>query len=363
MLGAIAYGSELAASLPLGLASDLLPGRLLMPLGALASGLGTGMLPFAAGTPGLIASRVLHGLGVAGVTPPLLGMLAQLTARDPARRARVMSFFELSLLSGLGLGGVVASQSWARFGTPAFGLVALLDAVCAILLFIASRRVPARRTAAALAGLREVLRHPSVRRIAPSWLCVNAVIGLWLGPTLTFLLLEPPRSGQYLDGLYAHAPQRIGWLLLGYTVVFGVGVSLWSIILPKLRPRLALASSLVAMLGATLALYAINHSGHSGGDTRAALLGVTAVLVVIESGFTPAALSLLAGSLEVVSAKGAAMGIYSVLLGLGAVIGSLLAGVLGALWQIDGLLLGTLLMALAALFTVRLVSPRSLVRG
>ncbi|MGH8218882.1 MAG: MFS transporter [Steroidobacteraceae bacterium] len=227
---------------------------------------------------------------------------------------------------------------------------------CAVLLFIAARGVPARRTSAALAGLREVLRHPFVRRIAPSWVCVNAVIGLWLGPTLTFLLLEPlPRSGQYLEGLYAHVPDRIGWLLLGYTLLFGLGVSLWSIVLPKLRPRAALASSLIAMLGATFALYGINHSARWSGEARAALLGITVVLVMIESGFTPAALSLLAASLELVSGKGAAMGIYSLLLGLGAVIGSLLAGVLGALWQVDGLLLGTLLMALLALLAVRLV--------
>jgi MFS-type transporter involved in bile tolerance (Atg22 family) len=47
------------------------------------------------------------------------------------------------------------------------------------------------------------------------------------------------------------------------------------------------------------------------------------------------------------------MGIYSVLLSVGAIIGSLIAAVLGRRFAIDGLIYGTLAMALIALVFVQ----------
>jgi MFS family permease len=70
---------------------------------------------------------------------------------------------------------------------------------------------------------------------------------------------------------------------------------------------------------------------------------------MVESGFTPAALAWLAQSLGFGTGKGAAMGIYSVLLSLGAIGGSLIAGALGKLLSVDGLLLGTVGLAVCAL--------------
>jgi predicted MFS family arabinose efflux permease len=81
--------------------------------------------------------------------------------------------------------------------------------------------------------------------------------------------------------------------------------------------------------------------------------GSIALLIMVESGFTPAALAWLAGTLPVQSGRGAAMGIYSVLLSVGAIIGSLLAGVLGERYAIDGLLYGTVLVAITALIFLR----------
>jgi MFS family permease len=70
---------------------------------------------------------------------------------------------------------------------------------------------------------------------------------------------------------------------------------------------------------------------------------------MIESGFTPAALAWLASTLPPQSGRGAAMGIYSVLLSLGAIGGSLLAAGLGQRYSIDGLMYGTVAVAAMAL--------------
>jgi MFS family permease len=75
--------------------------------------------------------------------------------------------------------------------------------------------------------------------------------------------------------------------------------------------------------------------------------------IMIESGFTPAALALLAQAIGAQPGRGAAMGIYSVLLSIGAIAGSLIAAGLGARFSIDGLIFGTLALAIAALIFVR----------
>jgi len=74
---------------------------------------------------------------------------------------------------------------------------------------------------------------------------------------------------------------------------------------------------------------------------------------MVESGFTPAALSLLAGAIGAQAGRGAAMGIYSVLLSIGAIVGSLLAAAFGQTFAADGLIYSTFAMAIVALFFVR----------
>jgi hypothetical protein len=47
------------------------------------------------------------------------------------------------------------------------------------------------------------------------------------------------------------------------------------------------------------------------------------------------------------------MGIYSALLGIGALGGSIVAGILGARFAVDGLIYGTLVLAVLAMTTIR----------
>jgi predicted MFS family arabinose efflux permease len=170
---------------------------------------------------------------------------------------------------------------------------------------------------------------------------VNAVVGLWLGPTLPFLLTHEHYSSQYLDGIFSGRATDVGWLLLGYSVVFGIGITGWSFVLPRMRLRSAMRIALVAMLPVCFGLFVVNHSAGMTAAFRWSVTAITALLVMIESGFTPAALAWLAQSLGAGTGKGATMGIYSVLLSFGAIGGSLLAGFLGKEFQMDGLLLGT----------------------
>jgi MFS family permease len=348
-LGAVSFAAELIASIPLGMASDAVSPRWLMVSGALAGALAVQLFALSAHVEVFFLSRALEGIGVAAVTPPLLAYLAEATTHNSALRARVMSFFELSLLAGLALGGLMGSQFWKLFNAHAFSLVALAYLVCAALLFFGAKGSRSHGSHAAWQGLLRAMKDPSVRSLAPVWLCVNAVVGLWLGPTLPFLLTKKPGSAQYLDGIFSDSPVRVGWLLLGYAIVFGTGVFGWSFALPRMRIRSAMRLSLSVMLPVCLGLFAINHSAYAAAPVRWSITAATALLIMVESGFTPAALAWLAQSLGSGTGKGAAMGIYSVLLSVGAIGGSLLAGVLGKMLSVDGLLLGTVALAVCAL--------------
>lgn len=357
-LGAVAFAAELLFSIPLGLLADAWSPRWLMVLGALLGAVAVQFFGLTHSVSVFYLSRLLEGVSVAAVTPPLLAWLADRTRHDLRERARAMSFFELSLLAGLALGGVAATQLWRHFGTLAFSLMAAGYMMAALLLTVFAGQARHNAAHGALEGLRLSLRDPSMRRLAPVWLCVNAITGLWLGPTLAFLMTSPslPTRAQYFDGLYAALPTRFGWVLLIYALLFGAGVTAWSVALPRVGVRRTMLFSLATMLPVCLGFYLMNHASPSAGAYRWGVGIATALLILVETGFTPAALSWLAGSLHGSLGKGSAMGIYSVLLNVGAIVGSLMAGWLGRMFRFDGLLLGTVLLALVGLALMTRIS-------
>ena len=94
---------------------------------------------------------------------------------------------------------------------------------------------------------------------------------------------------------------------------------------------------------------------HCGHAARLGLLLLIEAAVMVESGLTPAALVLLADVVGGMAGRGAAMGIYSALLGGGALLGRLW----GARFGVDGLILGISALGVAALLTVQnLPAPR-----
>lgn len=351
VLGAVSFGAELVTATPMGIASDAIAPRGLMTVGSV---LGAGATQLF-GMTGLVSiffiSRGLEGIGAAAVAPPLLAHLTDVTDHVPDLRAKVMSYFELSLLAGLALGGLVAGQLWRWLGTDAFGAVALVYVMSAALLYAGAVGGRSHGREQAISGLWRALHHQSLQRLAPVWLCVNTVVGLWLGPTLIFLLTRNSQTDQFLDGVLVDHPERVGWVLLGYSIVFGIGVTAWSFLLPRISLERVLRITLVAMLVVCGEFFLLNHIGSAAARWIVGI--ITAITVMVESGFTPAALALLAGAIGAQSGRGAAMGIYSVLLSVGAILGSLIAAVLGKRFAVDGLIYGTLAMAVIALLFVQ----------
>jgi len=319
VLGAVSFGAELIGSVPMGLLSDAVAPRGLMTTGAL--------------------------LGAAATQ--LFGLSGRSTIFFLSRG------LELSFLAGIALGGVIGGQLWRLLGSRAFAAGASIYVLAAGFLYFGAAGSKGHGGAAAVSGFSRALREPYLRRLAPVWLCVNTIVGLWLGPTLTFLMTQTSNRGQFLAGIFAEEPHRVGWVSLGYALVFGAGVTGWSVVLPRIAPERGLRIALIAMPFVCAGLLLINHSGGESEVVRWAIGGVTALFVMVESGFTPAALSLLAGAVGAQAGRGAAMGIYSVLLSIGAIAGSLLAAALGKKYAVDGLIYGTLALGLVALALAR----------
>ncbi|HST78294.1 MAG TPA: MFS transporter [Verrucomicrobiae bacterium] len=355
LLGAVSFGAELVAATPMGIASDAAAPRALMTGGSLLGAAATQLF----GMTGLISifflSRALEGIGSAAVTPPLLAHLTDVTDRRPALRTKVMSYFELSLLAGLALGGLLAGTLWRWLGPRAFGVIALVYVISAALLYAGATGSRRHGREQAVSGFMRALRERSLQRLAPIWLCVNTIVGLWLGPTLVFLLTRNSQTKQFLDGALADHPEKVGWVLLGYSIIFGAGVTAWSFVLPRMALHRVLRITLSAMILVCGEFFLLNHVG--SGSVRWVVGIATALTIMVESGFTPAALALLAGAIGAQPGRGAAMGIYSVLLSIGAIMGSLIAAGLGAHFAVDGLIYGTLAMGVIAVLLLQRLDP------
>src|SRR5258708_14723146 len=134
------------------------------------------------------ASRSLEGLGASAVALSLLAHLTDVTEHNAGLRAKVMSYFEVSLLGGLALGGVLGGQLWRLLGTRAFAATALVYVISAGFLSAGPGGSRSHGSTRAIAGFFRGLREPSLQRLVPVWLFLNTIVGLWLGASLSFLL-------------------------------------------------------------------------------------------------------------------------------------------------------------------------------
>jgi len=317
----------------------------------------------------LFVARLNEGASAAFAVPTTLTLLSRLTDGDSRRRTRVMGAFEVTSLVGMIAGYVVVGIAWDQFGTAAFLVLPPIYMLAWLLVGnreeagdFASARGTASKNAVAASDAPEVRPFRAVlnvlRRLASnrenlafgiSWLSINAIVGLWIQQA-PFLLSLPDRSAsQALVGGYSG--QEIGLVFAAWGGAFLVGIALWSWLAPEMDRSRTMSIALIGMLGVVASLFWVNH----GGPTPILWLGLA--LVMVEAGFTPAAFSHLAElTAPIDDSRGAAMGLYSVMLGAGQLFGNLLGGPFAARWQMDGVLALTAGLALVSLVGVRMMS-------
>ncbi|HEX7471446.1 MAG TPA: MFS transporter [Candidatus Limnocylindrales bacterium] len=377
------YGTELLLSTPFGLLSDRLGHHRIMQLGPLFGGVAVVLTWATTDLLLLGGTRILEGASTAASVPSILGFIAAVTAGDELLRGRAAARFEGATLAGLGVGLVAAAPlykgigDWGGLGRDAF----LLNGLIYVLSFciyrfgvdpaneVVARHAPGSgRTAppTRVTGWRAypaLLRDSSVLVLAPTWIALNAAIGLWTTQSI-FNMVKRPTDPRFVDQLLMgrFEPNQISVGLGIGLVLFFIGLAFWGDRFKRIRRTTIIFYGVcggAAIVGAALLL---NHSDGWPDLFRLPPLAVVLGGLFVLAGATPAALGLLADTSEAHPAdRGAIMGLYSVFLALGQIVGSLLGGVAAEIRGIDGILVATLILlaiALAPLSRLRAVEHR-----
>lgn len=370
LMTAAFYASELLLATPFGLLSDRWGHHRVMQFGP-AFGFVAVILTFLTTNLLLLGgTRILEGASTAASVPSILGFIAVITAGDELLRGRAAARFEAATLAGLGAGVVAAGVIWPIFGPVGFLLNAGIYVVSFLIYRFGVPETPGdtETTKQPHPGARryiQVLGSSHVWLLAPTWIAVNAAIGLWTTQSLFQLVKEPaPKfADQFLMGWADPIMISVGFVLAG--IVFFAGLAYWGERFRQMRRTTILFYGILGGGACVLAVAVINHSlGLSPLVTLVAGVVVIAGLFVL-AGATPAALGMLADISEAFPAdRGAIMGLYSVFLALGQIIGSIVGG-FAADWRgIDGILIATMLALVIALIPLgRLRTVEHLIDG
>lgn len=360
LLAATFYLAELVLSPIFGILSDRLGHHRVMLWGPVFGAVAVVLTALTGNLLILGGTRWLEGGSTAASIPSILGYLAIATAGNEALRGRAASRFEAATLAGLGAGFIVAPKLFETIGTNAFLLNAVFYGVSLAIYYFGVKDPGGEKDAVArehttFRRYAQLVGHSHIWLLAPTWIAVNAAIGLWFSQSLyQFQLPDSPfRDTQWLLRGFSANEVTIG--AIGIAIVFGIGIFWWGNRFDRFRRTTIILYGVYGGIALAAAGLVINHAAFGATSS----LGLGALVLVslavfgaglfVLAGATPAAVGLLADvSEQFPGDRGAIMGLYSVFLGVGQIGGSLLGGV-AAKWQgMDGLLIGTaVILALA----------------
>lgn len=329
----------------------------------------------------LIFTRLLEGLSTASNVPATLGYIAEATSNSPKLRTRIVGFFEVATIGGIAAGFSLGGWLWREFGTasivggipltsPAFAINAVIYLLSlSILLFgIRETKDVKREPALKAISLRETIRRywliiksPLVAGFAPAWIAINAVLGIWINLSARILTDKTGFPDQILVGQFNSF--QAGNIRATYAVFFILGIIIWSIFFPNLRKTTSMLLGTGGLIISCLLIYAINHQPSLSAASVQILAILLIISIMIQSGFTPAALSYLADITETqTSDRGAIMGLYSVFLGVGQFLGASIGGIFVDWRGADGMTLITGLLGIfAGLLVIRMRTNEQMV--
>ncbi len=328
--------------------------------------------------------RLLEGISAACAAPAGLGFLADVSGGNEERRVRVMTAFEVTTVLGVVIGIPVGNLLYGLASVHGFfGVLAIyvMTVVILIATVVESRvhavttapQAPERLGRAALGVYRMLLHRSQLLAFVPAWLAVNALLAALLG-LIQFLLSLPTAAAGTLEPKQQDADLRfphqllvggfdqgtIALLLGTFGAMLIVGMVLWTFILPRMRRPVAMRIALGGFLAISVLLAITNRLGENpqtlsprSHHTLWIILPLIALCVIVASGFAPAALTYLATlSEEMPGERGAVMGLYSLLLGGGQLLGTWIGGVFADIAGFNGLVIFSLLLTALAFWSV-----------
>jgi predicted MFS family arabinose efflux permease len=299
-------------------------------------------------------TRLLEGASTAASVPSILGFIALATAGNELLRGKAAARFEGATLAGLGFGFIVAPKLFEAVGPAAFFLNAVIYGV-SFLIYWRGVKDPAGEAEAVasehvgFARYGALIRSSHVLLLAPTWIALNASIGLWFSQSL-FQFSQPNAAFPDQALMRGFDANQITLAAVAIAVVFGLGLLYWGNRFKSMRRTTIILYGIIG--GAILVLggLIVNHSAGLSIAVLVAAVALAAGGLFVLAGATPAALGLLADISERFPAdRGAIMGLYSVFLAIGQIAGSLIGG-FAADWRgIDGMLLATFALLAVAL--------------
>jgi len=364
LMVALFYASELVASPIFGVLSDRLGHRRVMLVGPAFGAVAVIITALTVSLPIIGFTRLLEGGSTAASVPSILGFIAFATAADELARGRAVARFEAATLAGILIGSVLAGVLYPLLGPRAFFLNALLYLLSFAIYKYGVRKDAEPEPAAAAhdkgEGLRRygrILRSRQIWLLAPTWIAINATLGLFTSQTLFQLVKErdPNYAGQQLMGGFSPLAVSLGLGLGG--LLFFAGLLYWGGRFKNLRRTTIIFRGLGGGFALLASAMAINHAADAPLPVTLALVAAALAGLFVLAGATPAALGLLADVTEAYpDDRGAIMGLYSVFLGLGQITGNLVGGIAAQNAGLDGIFMaafGLLAIALIPLGHLR----------
>jgi MFS family permease len=308
----------------------------------------------------LAGTRILEGASSAASVPAILGYLAIGTAGNEALRGRTSARFEAATLSGLALGAILGVKLIDVIGPAAFFLNALLYGVSFLIYRFGVQDPVGEAESVAGEHVRpsrylDLIGSSHVWLLAPTWIAINAAIGVWLSQSFFQLAKGDPRfpDQRLMVGFTANQ------IILGgivVAIIFGAGLLYWGNRFKNMRRTTIIAYGVTGGAVVVGAGLVVNHAASM--SLVVTIVGglLAAAGLFVMAGATPAAVGLLADMSEKFpSDRGAIMGLYSVFLALGQIIGAIIGGIAADRGGIDGMFIATLiLLAIAMIPLTRL---------
>ncbi|MGH2429806.1 MAG: MFS transporter [Candidatus Limnocylindria bacterium] len=364
LMTAAYFAAELLLSPAFGVLSDRVGAHRIMQVGPVLGGVAVVVTALTTDLWLLGGTRWVEGAAAAASIPSILGYIAATTSGDELLRGRTVARFEAATVAGLGIGAVVAGPLFDILGRNAFYVNAVVYGVSWLIYRYGVRPEPpvtdieaARDEAIGpargrfdLAKYRHLLRGSGIWLLAPTWIALNAIVGAWTTQSVFQLVREP--SGDFGDQLLmgGFEPTQVSIGLGVALVVFFAGLFYWGNRFRRYRRTTIIGVGIVGGLLMIGAIFGLNHSADWGLPAQLALVLAALAGLFVLAGATPAALGLLADMSELhPTERGAIMGLYSVFLGLGQIIGSVSSGAAADWLGIDGLLLTSVVLLLIAI--------------
>jgi MFS family permease len=354
LFAATFYVAELVLSPIFGILSDRFGHHRIMLYGPIFGGIAVILTGLTVDLSVLGVTRLLEGASTAASVPSILGFIALATAGNELLRGQTAARFEGATLAGLGFGFIVAPKLFEAIGPNAFFLNAAIYGI-SFLIYWRGVKDPAGEAEAVAAthvGFGRYLalvRSSHVLLLAPTWIALNASIGLWFSQSLfQFSQANPDFPDQVLMGGFDAT--QITLAAIAIAVVFGVGLLYWGNRFKSMRRTTIILYGIIGGGVMVVGAAAINHASGLPAFVPAVGLAAAAFGLFVLAGATPAAVGLLADISERFPAdRGAIMGLYSVFLAIGQIVGSLIGGVAADWRGIDGMLIATFALLVVAL--------------